>query len=493
MPKKITYNDIYEIVKSTINSLALASTSYNISGTVTVDLKPYQDAILKLDFKDFIDTTLASDITAESAGDLDAIFKIDKRKVNTFVPDANGGSILLNGDRIILNAKSDFSMLFGQKGVAIASPERVNIDAGQSITLFTPESLFLGLPNRGQSVNKIQKTQGELGDTKGDPTPDYAYEPMVLGVKLANLLEDLVTAVSDGDLVSGLSNASWQPSTIAEFQLLANRLPEILSTYAYVDGVSHEDVNQETLKQLKAKQKATKPFVPPSEISATVVGTITPPLNTGVPSGGPVGTNTTVAGSGGYPVNESTAAFINQHCGGVNPATLLSDGTMKVDRIEAPTNAKQREDPLKCRHWLTPNPAYVAALTSVTIPLAGGKTSTVKLHPSYAQVLQPALAEIASNGGREYIVSCAGGLAVRNVTNGTRLANHAYGFALDVNSSTDGFQYGAPAWNFEKQTVGSTPWNAFQRGFYEKVALVMKKYNITWLSSMDPMHFSIHE
>jgi len=491
MPKKITYNDIYEIVKNTINSLALASTSYTISGTVTVDLKPYQDAILKLDFKDFIDTTLASDITAESAGELDAIFKIDKRKVNTFVPDANGGSIFLNGDRIILNAKSDFSMLFGQKGVAIASPERVNIDAGQSITLFTPESLFLGLPNRGQSTNKLQKTQGELGDTKGDPTPDYAYEPMVLGVKLANLLEDLVTAVSDGDLVSGLSNASWQPSTIAEFQLLANRLPEILSTYAYVDGVSHEDVNQETLKQLKAKQKATKPFVPPSEISATVVGTITPPLNTGVPSGGPVGTNTVVAGSGGYPVNEKTAAFIAQHCGGVNPATLLTDGTMKIDRIEKDASKK---DPLEQRHWLVPNPAYVAALSSVTIPLAGGKTSTVKLHPAYAELLQAPLAEIAQNGGREYIVECAGGLAVRNVTNGTRLANHAYGFALDINNTIDGFKYiKGLVWDFEAQTFGGKPWNAFQRGFYEKVATVMLKHNITWLYKMDPMHFSIHE
>lgn len=491
MPKKITYNDIYEIVKNTINSLTYASTSYTISGTVTIDLKPYQDAILKLDFKDFIDTTLASDITAESVGELDTIFKIDKRKVNTYVPDADGGSILLNGDRIILNAKSDFNMLFGQKGVVIASPERVNIDAGQSITLFTPESLFLGLPNKGQKTNQLQKTQGELGDTKGDPTPDYAYEPMVLGVKLANLLEDLVTAVSDGDLVSGLANASWQPSTIAEFQLLANRLPEILSTYAYVDGVSHEDINQETLKQLKAKQKATKPFVPPTELSATVVGTITPPLNTGVPTGGPVGTNTTVEGSGGYPVNEKTAAFINQYCGGVNPATLLTDGTMKIDRIEVNAKAK---DPLEQRHWLVPNPAYKAALKSVTIPLAGGKTSTVLLHPSYAELLQAPLAEIAQNGGREYIVECAGGLAVRNVTNGTRLANHAYGFALDINNTIDGFKYiKGLVWDFEAQTFGGQPWTAFQRGFYEKVATVLLKHNITWLYRMDPMHFSIHE
>ena len=491
MPKKITYNDIYEIVKNTINSLALASTSYNITGTVTVDLKPYQDAILKLDFKDFLDTTLASDITAESVGDLDTIFKINKRRTNTYVPDANGGSILLNGDRIILNAKSDFSMLFGQKGVAIASPERVNIDAGQSITLFSPESLFLGLPNRGQKTNKLQKIQSELGDTKGDPTPDYAYEPLVLGVKLANLLEDLVTAVSDGDLVSGLSNASWQPSTIAEFQLLANRLPEILSTYAYVDGVSHEDINKETLQQLKAKQKSTKPYVPPSEISATVVGTISPPINAGVPVGGPIGTNTTVAGSGGYPVNESTAAFIAKYTGGVNPAILLTDGTMKVDRIEV--DPKQT-DPLKQRHWLTPNPAYVAALSSVTIPMAGGTSSTIKLHPAYAELLQAPLAEIASNGGREYIVECAGGLAVRNVTNGTRLANHAYGFALDINNHIDGFKYvKGLVWDFKAQTFGGKPWNDFQRGFYEKVATVMLKYNITWLSSMDPMHFSIHE
>lgn len=486
MPKKITYNDIYEIVKNTINSLALAPTSYTITGTVTIDLKAYQDAILKLDFKDFIDTTLATEITAESVGDLDKILKIDKRKTNTYIPDADGGSMFLNGDRIILNAKNDFSMLFGQKGVVIASPERVNIDAGQSITLFTPESLFLGLPNKGQKTNQLQKTQSELGATKGDPTPDYAYEPLVLGVKLANLLEDLVTAVSDGDLVSGISNASWQPSTIAELQLLANRLPEILSSYAYLDGISHNEVNSEVLSQLKAKQKATKPYIPPTELSATVVGTISPPLNTGVPAGAPIGSNTTVEGSGGYPVSEGTAKFINQWCGGVNPATLLTDGTMKVLSSEGPG--------LEDRHWLVPNPSFVAGLASVTIPMAGGKSQTIKLHPSYAEILQAPLAEIAQNGGREYIVECAGGLAIRNVTNGTRLANHAYGFALDVNNNIEGFKYvKGQVWDFEAQTFAGKPWNAFQRGFYEKVATVLMKYNITWLYKMDPMHFSIHE
>ena len=490
MPRKITYPEIYEIVKSTLAAFAMAPTSYVISGTVTIDLKKYQDAVLKLDFKEFVDTALSIGTTSTNVGDLNKIFNINQNKENIYVPDADGGSLFLNGDRIIINSKKDFSMLFGKKGVAIASPERVNIDAGSSITLFSPENLYLGLPNKGQKIDGVQKTQKQLGGTtKGDPTPDYAYEPLVLGIKLANLLEDIIVAVTTGDMVGGLSDASWQPSTIAEFELLANRLPEIISTYAYVDGISHSQINEETLSMLKAKQKATKPYVPPTTLTATVVGQITPPLRLegGNPDSwgpaGAIGQNTIVAGGGGFVNDPSTQKFVTANMGGVYPAQMYSDGTFAIRSVT--DNGT--------RSWLKPNQSFVAGLAKITLPLQGGKTTTVSVHPQFAKALEPALAEIVANGGGEYIKNSAGALAIRNVTNGTRLSNHSYGFAFDINTKETGFAYGTKAWDFVNQTAGGKPWTDFQRGFYEKVGSVMIKHGITWLYKMDPMHFSIHE
>ena len=87
-------------------------------------------------------------------------------------------------------------MVFGKKGVAIASPTRVNIDAGESITLGAygnSGGLFIGLPNTGLAYEKTnQKQLNTIGTTKGHPTLDQEYEPLVLGIKLANILEDLL-------------------------------------------------------------------------------------------------------------------------------------------------------------------------------------------------------------------------------------------------------------------------------------------------------------
>jgi hypothetical protein len=120
---------------------------------------------------------------------------------------------------------------------------------------------------------------------------------------------------------------------------------------------------------------------------------------------------------------------------------------------------------------------------------------TIEVHPDLAAKLEAAFKVIRSKGLSKYIESCAGGLAVRNVTNGTRLSNHSYGFAMDVNTTKDGWQYGAK-WDVANKTIKSggktRTWNTFDTGFYE-VVKVMKAAGIGWLGSMDPMHFSIHE
>lgn len=520
MAQTYTYQQIYDRLKAegAFDQLGLGLSVQNVG--VTIDLQQYQEAVLKLDFKEFTDTTLVGgkiSATATSPS-VEQLMNISKRKVNTYVPDADGGSILVNADRVVINANSDYAMLFGKKGVALASPNRVNIDAGSSITLFghNDQGLFIGLPNKGLQVPKAQLTQKQLGETKGDPTPDYSYEPIVLGVKLANLLEDILFVLQNADMASSLSEAKWQPSTVAEFALLANRIPEILSTHTYVDGISHESIDQERLQKLTEAQKLAEPYIPPTEIAIAVSGEV---VGGGTDSFGawptPIGQNTVIPkppGAFGYPITDSTRNFVNKYCGGVIPANTYPDGTMEIDLPAITENNEKYQSPPKSgnkkrvdqnigdpesligRYWLKPNRAYTSALLTVQFPGPSGTFHSVRLHPQFAQALQAPLAEIAQNGGGEYIKYTAGAfVGPRNVTNGTRLSNHSYGFAVDLNSKEDGFRYESGTWDFTAQTFAGKPWTDFQRGFYNKVGSVMMKHGITWLSSMDPMHFSIHE
>ena len=189
----------------------------------------------------------------------------------------------------------------------------------------------------------------------------------------------------------------------------------------------------------------------------------------------------------GYPVASSTTKFADKHTNGIYPAAQHPDGTFVVLSAEGKGE--------KARHWLKPNPQYVKLMAKVEVPLANGKTSTISVHPDFANKLKTAFKVIKEKGLNKYLYSCAGGLAIRNVTNGTRLSNHSYGFAIDVNSTKSGWEYGAK-WNVEKKTVksgGKTySWNDQEEGFYE-IVKIMKNYGVGWLGSSDPMHFSIHE
>ena len=190
----------------------------------------------------------------------------------------------------------------------------------------------------------------------------------------------------------------------------------------------------------------------------------------------------------GYPVNSSTTNFVKKYTNGIYPAKMHPDGTFVI------SNGKKLSN-LKDRHWLTPNPEYVRRLSTVKVPTAKGDNA-IKVHPELATKLEQAFSVVRSKGLSKYITSCAGGLAVRNVTNGTRLSNHSYGFALDVNTDKSGWEYGSK-WDVTNKTIKdskgkSRTWNDFDSGFYE-VVKIMKAAGLTWLGSMDPMHFSIHE
>tara|TARA_R110002126_G_scaffold97983_5_gene227827 strand:- start:1496 stop:2473 length:978 start_codon:yes stop_codon:yes gene_type:complete len=241
-----------------------------IKGKFSIDLSDLQAKVKALQFSEESDQTFTSGVTttvkdSQAVSDMTGI-DMDGR--NVYTP-TTGGSMFLNSDRVVINAKDDFAMFLGEKGVAIASPNRVNIDAGDTITLFGHNQVLIGLPNAGNKIDPKTTTDKPTPTTVGDSRPDEKYEPMVLGIKLINLIEDFIYTVQNAEMAAAVGNGVFQPSTVANFELLKLRLPECISNYAYVDGISHDAVDPDRLALLKiAKEEALlQDYVPPSVLT----------------------------------------------------------------------------------------------------------------------------------------------------------------------------------------------------------------------------------
>ncbi len=154
-------------------------------------------------------------------------------KINDFKKGT--GQVIISSNRLIMNASKEHLMMFGKEGVAVASPGPVNMDSETSITLFGEKGLFLGVPNKGEPI----KEEIPLPKSKGDPTPDELYEPLVLGIKLANILEDFLLILKNANIITPIGQAYFREDTQWELASLQARIPEMLSTFAYIDGISH--------------------------------------------------------------------------------------------------------------------------------------------------------------------------------------------------------------------------------------------------------------
>lgn len=154
-------------------------------------------------------------------------------KVNNY---GIGSQVLINSDRIIFNARLNYLMLFGEEGVAISSPGNVNIDADDAITLYGEDGLYLGVPGKGDTTGKITKAP----KTKADPTLDNDYEPVPLGSKLVGVLEDILVTLKNATILTPTGKAYFREDVMQDLRGIQARLPEILSTNVFIDGVSHE-------------------------------------------------------------------------------------------------------------------------------------------------------------------------------------------------------------------------------------------------------------
>jgi len=144
------------------------------------------------------------------------------------------------------------------------------------------------------------------------------------------------------------------------------------------------------------------------------------------------------------------------------------------------------------RTWYKQNPVYLKQnCTQIYVPTSNGNVE-VTIHKNLAPIVKPVFDKIKAAGLVKYISTCGGGLAVRNVTGGKRLSNHAWGTAIDLNHiiypwgtrfADDGiYENGKKIRNL----------NEFDKGF-RQVAQLFQDSGMTWLSSHDPMHVSIYE
>lgn len=160
------------------------------------------------------------------------------------------------------------------------------------------------------------------------------------------------------------------------------------------------------------------------------------------------------------------------------------------------------------RDWYVQNPEYIKkCISRVTVPLngtmnnLGGKTNplselSIQVHKDLAAIVIPIFEKIKQKGMQKYIENCAGGLAVRQVTNGVRLSNHSWGTAIDLNSIR--YPWGTN-WNGDVITTpianGKTSvrnMTDFDKGFLEVIQM-FRDAGMLWLARTDPMHISIYE
>lgn len=200
-------------------------------------------------------------------------------------------SILINSDRVILNSKTSHTIIAGAQGVSISSPEKVNIDADNSITLFAPEGLYFGVPNKGAQRAEGEYPPKELETNpnyvkegkklKSYPTEDTPYEPLVLGYKLINWLDDLLVVIKNMQILTNTGLATPREDAQWDFIALQGRLKELVSTYIYIDGYSHEIPDFKSLP--KPPTVVTKPR---TSIDVNVTAVYNP--LTALPTPGPV-------------------------------------------------------------------------------------------------------------------------------------------------------------------------------------------------------------
>lgn len=151
-----------------------------------------------------------------------------------------GSQLLLNSDRVILNAREDFLMLFGNNGIVMSSPNEIKIDSDTSVTLYGVSGVHLGCPTKVVVDNRNTKVPS--AGNYAQATTDSIYEPIILGQKLYDLLDDMIDILTTSEIVTPTGKGSFSQESLYKLKSIKARLPEMKSRAVFVDGISHNSV-----------------------------------------------------------------------------------------------------------------------------------------------------------------------------------------------------------------------------------------------------------
>lgn len=189
---------------------------------------------------ELLDVSYGITVGETKAKSLEDVLKIVTTPQKQYANDyTDGSTIIINSDRLILNSKKDSVLLCGKDGVTITSPKKIHIDTDDDVHIYGSE-IYIGLPNKGDPWEQVPKPTNKAKDTL-----NTAYEPMVLGLKLANLLQDLIVLLKNTVVVGNSGQSFMSTQMMYNLACLQARVPEIMSTVAFIDGVSHDKVDPE--------------------------------------------------------------------------------------------------------------------------------------------------------------------------------------------------------------------------------------------------------
>jgi hypothetical protein len=145
----------------------------------------------------------------------------------------NGNQIYVNTDRILLSARVNEFLIFGQKQVAVFSGGRFSVDAMNDVYMFANKSnVILHCGGKGKQVF-LNSDGGEVYIGKNDkPGKDGdPVQPMVLGGELVKILSDLIDTINKQwyNTPCGPTPPMAGPNNIADFKAIQKRLKVILS------------------------------------------------------------------------------------------------------------------------------------------------------------------------------------------------------------------------------------------------------------------------
>lgn len=134
--------------------------------------------------------------------DIDSGLEISSDKKENFPNDeSNGGGIVLNNDKIRMNAKSGTIFLSANKDISLSSNQSFTIDNGKETVINSPE-IYLGSKDAEESV--------------------------VLGDTLKSLLEEILDAITQLSVATANGTSSY-PLNNPKFKIIKRKLGKMLS------------------------------------------------------------------------------------------------------------------------------------------------------------------------------------------------------------------------------------------------------------------------